>query len=192
MSAPPPETLQVMREAHQHTEHTGQPSQTVSQKAQKENAEPGREPRGDSQAKQDLSIPHLPQGPQDQAGMGSEQEAWQKHPRHKQARWPKARWGGREVPRGMGAAPTPELPLLLPALPTRPRHKPSNTRPTTARMFYTLRFLNSNKSAYILSEIHCLKYCTNQKSQVNCYILQILQNVTAIMSLSIICTKYFM
>lgn len=84
------------------------------------------------------------------------------------------------------------LPVMLPPLPTRPGHRSSNTWSTSTMMFYPLIFLNSNKSAYILSEIHCLKYCIDQKSQVNCYILQILQNATAIMSLSIICSKYFM
>lgn len=83
---------------------------------------------------------------------------------------------------------------MLPALETRSGHRPSNTRSTTAMMFYTLRFLNSNTSADKINEIHftCLKYCTNHESQVNCYILQILQNVTVIMSLSIIYSKYFM
>lgn len=60
-------------------------------------------------------------------------------------------------------------------------HRPSNTQSTTAVMFYTLRFLNSNKSANIIDEILCLKYCTKYKSQVNCYILQVSQNISVIM-----------
>lgn len=83
----------------------------------------------------------------------------------------------------------PKLPVMCPALGTRLGHRPSNT------VYYCYDALHIEifklKSASIINEIHCLKYCTNHKSQVNCYILQISQDVTVVMSLSVIYSKYF-
>lgn len=141
-----------------------------------------------------LCIPQLPQGPRTR--VGSKPVVWQKNPTKQASTLTKLqvrrKWGTHR--KGCNSLQAdyehPRLPVMRPALPTKPGHRPSNP------VYYCYDVLHIEifklRSANIISEIHCLKYCTNHKCQVKCYILQISQDVNVVMSLSAIYCKYVM